>query len=98
MGDNINLRAFVRLDGQNRVVTGSLVMRKNKPKVGKWMEIVKGQCCVPVVLTPFGEQFAAGLQDYLGSTTTTTTTGETTTTTTTAIPEETTTTTTTILM
>lgn len=45
MADNINLRAFVRLDGNNRVVAGSLIMRKNKPKVGKWMEILPGLCC-----------------------------------------------------
>ena len=33
------LKAFVRFDGQGRVVAGSLIFRKKMPKVGKWMEI-----------------------------------------------------------
>lgn len=39
------LRAFVRLDGQGRVVSGSLILRKNKPKVGKWIEVTTYECC-----------------------------------------------------
>jgi len=31
-----NLKAFVRYDGSGRVVAGSLILRKNKPKVGRW--------------------------------------------------------------
>lgn len=51
MADNINLRAFVRLDGQNRVIAGSLIMRKKQPKVGKWMEIQPGLCCTTTTTT-----------------------------------------------
>lgn len=48
-----NLKAFVRFDGSGRVVAGSLILRKNKPKVGRWQEIPAYQCCndVPTVLT-----------------------------------------------
>jgi hypothetical protein len=39
------LKAFVRFDGSGRIVAGSLVLRKNKPKVGKWREILAYECC-----------------------------------------------------
>jgi hypothetical protein len=39
------LRAFVRFDGSGRIVAGSLILRKNKPKVGKWKEIPAYECC-----------------------------------------------------
>ena len=39
------LKAFVRFDGSGRVVSGSLVLRRNKPKVGNWQEIVAYECC-----------------------------------------------------
>jgi len=41
------LRAFVRFDGSGRIVAGSLILRKNKPKVGKWQEIPAYKCCDP---------------------------------------------------
>ena len=45
MSNNKNLKAFVRFDGSGRVVAGSLILRKNKPKVGKWKEITANECC-----------------------------------------------------
>jgi hypothetical protein len=47
------LKAFVRYDGSGRVVAGSLILRKNRPRVGRWFEIPTYQCCndVPTVLT-----------------------------------------------
>lgn len=45
MSNNRNLKAFVRFDGSGRVVAGSLILRKNKPKVGKWKEILANECC-----------------------------------------------------
>jgi hypothetical protein len=39
------LRAFVRIDGSGRVVPGSLILRKDKPKVGRWREIPAFECC-----------------------------------------------------
>ena len=77
MSNQRNLKAFVRFDGSGRVVAGSLVLRKNKPKNGNWQEIVAYECCNYVPPT----------------TTTTTTVAPTTTTTTTVAPTTTTTTT-----
>lgn len=53
MANQRNLKAFVRFDGSGRIVAGSLVLRKNKPKVGRWYEIPAYQCCndVPTELT-----------------------------------------------
>lgn len=42
-----DLKAFVRYDGSGRVVSGSLVFRKKKPKNGRWGEITKNLCCNP---------------------------------------------------
>lgn len=52
MGSNKrDLKAYVRYDGSGRVVAGSLVLRRQKPKVGKWTEIQGYQCCNDVTLT-----------------------------------------------
>lgn len=40
-----DLKAYVRYDGSGRVVSGSLVFRKKKPKNGRWGEITKNLCC-----------------------------------------------------
>ena len=45
------LKAFVRYDGSGRIVAGSLILRKNKPKVGKWKEISAYECCNPTTST-----------------------------------------------
>jgi hypothetical protein len=46
-----DLKAFVRIDGSGRVVAGSLILRKSKPKVGKWREIPAYECCNPIITT-----------------------------------------------
>lgn len=52
MGSNKkDLRAYVRIDGSGRVVAGSLVLRRKKPKVGKWMEIQTYECCDDITTT-----------------------------------------------
>ena len=51
MANQRNLKAFVRFDGSGRVVAGSLVLRKQKPKVGKWQEITAYECCNPTTTT-----------------------------------------------
>lgn len=51
MAKDKNLKAFVRFDGSGRVVAGSLILRKNKPKVGKWYEIPASECCNPTTTT-----------------------------------------------
>jgi hypothetical protein len=46
MGNNKkDLKAFVRFDGSGRIVPGSLILRKRKPKVGKWQEVPAYECC-----------------------------------------------------
>ena len=44
-GNNERLKAFVRYDGTGRVVASSLILRKKKPKVGRWVEIQAYECC-----------------------------------------------------
>lgn len=39
------LKAFVRYDGSERIVPGSLILRKNKPKVGNWKQVSSNYCC-----------------------------------------------------
>lgn len=46
-----DLKAYVRFDGSGRVVAGSLVLRKNKPKVGNWHEIQTYECCNEITST-----------------------------------------------
>lgn len=45
------LKAFVRLDGAGRKIGGSLVYRKNKPKVGNWVQVQAYECCDPYYTT-----------------------------------------------
>ena len=77
MAQNTNrpLKAYVRFDGTGRIVPSSLILRRKKPKVGKWVEIPAYECCnyVPTTTTTSTST----------STTTTTTATPTTTTTTT---------------
>lgn len=68
------LKAYVRFDGSGRIVAGSLILRRKKPKVGKWVEIPAYECCNPTTTTTTTVE---------PTTTTTTTTVEPTTTTTT---------------
>jgi hypothetical protein len=42
-----DLKAYVRFDGSGRVVAGSLILRRKKPKVGNWVEIPAYECCNP---------------------------------------------------
>lgn len=45
------LKAYVRFDGSGRIVAGSLILRKKKPKIGKWVEISSHECCNPTTTT-----------------------------------------------
>jgi hypothetical protein len=89
MSNQRDLKAFVRYDGSGRVVAGSLVLRKNKPKVGRWKEIQAYECCnfVPTTTTTTtsGEPTTTTTSSTSSTTTTTTTATPTTTTTTTAL-------------
>ena len=80
-----DLKAYVRYDGSGRVVPGSLILRRQKPKVGNWTEIQAYECCNPTTTTTTSTSST--------TTTSTSSTSSTTTTTTTASPTTTTTTT-----
>ena len=49
-----DLKAYARFDGTGRIVPGSLVLRRQKPKVGKWTEMPTYECCnqdqIPVLV------------------------------------------------
>lgn len=45
MAINKNLKAWIRFDGSGRVVPSSLILQRNKPKVGNWKEIPANECC-----------------------------------------------------
>jgi len=42
-----DLKSYARFDGTGRIVPGSLVLRRSKPKVGNWKEIPAYECCNP---------------------------------------------------
>lgn len=46
-----DLKGYVRIDGGGRIVAGSLVLRKQMPKVGKWVEVPAYECCAPTTTT-----------------------------------------------
>lgn len=79
MSNKRDLKGYVRVDGSGRIVSGSLVLRKSMPKVGKWIEIPAYECCNPTTTTT---------TTTVAPTTTTTTTEESSTTTTTTTEEE----------
>jgi hypothetical protein len=51
MTNKRDLKAYVRYDGSGRVIAGSLVLRRSKPKVGQWHEIQGYECCTSHTLT-----------------------------------------------
>jgi len=40
-----DLKAYSRFDGTGRIVPGSTVLRRQKPKVGNWKEVPAYECC-----------------------------------------------------
>tara|TARA_R110000868_G_scaffold182073_2_gene423069 strand:- start:181 stop:750 length:570 start_codon:yes stop_codon:yes gene_type:complete len=45
MATNNKLKAWVRYDGQKKIVSSSLILREQKPKVGTWREVPVDLCC-----------------------------------------------------
>jgi len=45
MANQSKLKAYVRFDGTGRVIAGSLILQRFKPKVGNWVEIAANECC-----------------------------------------------------
>lgn len=69
MGSNKrDLKAYVRYDGSGRVVAGSLILRRNKPKVGNWQEVQGYECCnqnqIPVLVN-IGDEFPFTYPDFV---------------------------------
>jgi len=48
-----DLKAYSRFDGTGRIVPGSTVLRRNKPKNGNWKEVQAYECCDPLVQTQY---------------------------------------------
>jgi len=44
---NTRLRSFARYDGNGRLVPGSNILTREKPKTGNWVEGLAGICCDP---------------------------------------------------
>ena len=53
MATNNNLKAWVRYDGQNKIVPSSLILQAKKPKVGTWVEIPTDLCCTTTTTTAY---------------------------------------------
>ena len=51
--NNNKLKAFVRFDGTGRIISGSLILNRFKPKVGNYVEIEAEECCnyIPITTT-----------------------------------------------
>lgn len=47
MSNKRDLKAYVRYDGTGRVIAGSLILQRFKPKVGNWQETPAYECCNP---------------------------------------------------
>ena len=95
--DNRPLKAYVRFDGTGRIVPSSLILRRKKPKVGKWVEVPAYECCNPTTTTTTTvaptTTTTSSTSTSTSTTTSTSTSTSTTTTTTTVAPTTTTTTT-----
>ena len=52
MANTNRLKAFIRFDGQKKVVPGSLILRESKPKVGTWLEVTYDLCCGSITPPP----------------------------------------------
>ena len=68
-----DLKAYVRFDGTGRIVPGSLVLRRTKPKVGNWKEIEAYECCNPTTTTTTSSSTSTTSSTSTSTTTSTTT-------------------------
>ena len=90
---NNRLKAYVRYDGTGRVIAGSLILQRSKPKVGNWQESPANECCNYVPTTTTTTSSSTSTSTSTTTSTSTSTSTSTTSTTTTATPTTTTTTT-----
>ena len=80
---NNRLKAYVRYDGTGRVIAGSLILQRSKPKVGNWQEIDANECCNPTTTTTTTTEAPVTTTTTSTSTSTTTSTSTSTSTSTT---------------
>ncbi len=73
---NTQLKAYVRYDGNGRLIPGSLILQRFKPKVGNWQEIDANECCnyAPTTTTTSSSTSTTTSTSTSTSTSTTTTT------------------------
>jgi len=45
MTTNNSLRAYVLYDSSGKIVPSSVILRRDRPKVGNWKEIISKLCC-----------------------------------------------------
>lgn len=45
MAQSTRKNAYIRIDASGRVIPGSVVVRLQKPKIGRWIEITSTVCC-----------------------------------------------------
>jgi hypothetical protein len=78
---NNRLKAYVRYDGTGRVIAGSLILQRFKPKVGNWQEIDANECCnyVPTTTTTTTTEVPVTTTTTSSTSTSTSTTSTTTT-------------------
>jgi hypothetical protein len=74
MATNNKLKAYVLYDGTGRVIAGSLILQRFKPKVGNWQEIDAYECCNPTTTTTTSSAPTTTTTTTVPATTTTTTT------------------------
>ena len=63
-----DLKAYVRYDGTGRVIAGSLILQRFKPKDGNWQEVQAYECCDPSCPSPvYGEDWIIdNIEDVYG--------------------------------
>jgi hypothetical protein len=65
------LKAYVRYDGSGRIVPGSNILSRIKPKVGEWVEVTAYECCnencPPIYVCNAGTEGANGLYICAGT-------------------------------
>jgi len=53
MATSKKLKAWVRYDGQKKIVPSSLILQANRPKVGTWEEVPTNLCCTTTTTTAY---------------------------------------------
>jgi hypothetical protein len=58
-------KAYVRFDGTGRIIPGSLILNRFKPKVGNWQEIDANECCNPALENFLLQESSSGNDDFI---------------------------------